>query len=79
MLYKQYVEHSWSDQNSIVKNHLDQCVKMHCLLNITTLRPALFSNDSNIGNADNRNLQINLVIDNTNTIDCDKNILTYVC
>ena len=47
---------------------------MHYLLNITTLGPALFSNDSNIGNADNRNLQINLVIDNANTIDHYKNI-----
>ena len=57
-----------------MKNNLDQCVKMHYLLNITSLGPALFSNDSNIGNGDNRNLHINLVIDNTNAIDRYKNI-----
>ena len=56
-----------------MKNHLDQYVEMQYLLNITSLGPALFSNDSNIGNADNRNSGINLVIDNTNIIDRYKN------
>ena len=60
-LYERCVEHAWSDQNSVVKNHLDQCVEVQYLLNITSLGPALFSNDSNIGNADYRNSRINLV------------------
>ena len=64
-LYERYVEHAWSDQNSIAKNHLDQCVEVQYLL---SSGPALFSNDNNTGNADNRNLHINLVIDNTNII-----------
>ena len=63
-LYERCVENAWRDQNSIVKNHLDQCVEVHSLFNITSLGPALFSNDSNTGNADNRNSRINLVIDN---------------
>ena len=52
---------------------------MQYLLNITNLGPALFLNDNNIGEADNRNLRINLVIDNTNTIDHykDFNILLF--
>ena len=54
-LYKRCVEHTWSDQNGIVKNGLDQCVKVQYLLNITSLGPTLFSNDNNIGSADNRN------------------------
>ena len=29
--------HAWSDQNSVVKNHLDQCVEVQYLLNITSL------------------------------------------
>ena len=39
----------------------------------------LLSNDNNIGNADNRNARINLVIDNTNIIDRYKefNILLF--
>ena len=35
---------------------------------ITSLGPVFFSNDGNIGSADNRNSCINLVIDNTNII-----------
>ena len=61
-LYEQCVEHAWSDQISAVK---DQCLEVQYLLNITSLGPALFSNVSNIGNADNKNSHINLFIDNT--------------
>ena len=50
MLYERCVEHTSSDQNSIVKNHLDQCVEVQYI----PLGLALFSNDSNIENADNR-------------------------
>ena len=35
-LYERCVKHAWNDQNSIVKNHLDQCVEVQHLLNITT-------------------------------------------
>ena len=51
-----------------MKNHLDQCVEVQYLINITSLVPALFSNENNVGSADNRNSRINLVIDNTNII-----------
>ena len=27
-LYERCVEHAWSDQNNVVKNHLDQCVEV---------------------------------------------------
>ena len=56
-----------------MKNHLDHCAEVQYLLNITSLVAALFSNDGNTGSADNRNSHINLVIDNTNIIDCYKN------
>ena len=56
-----------------MKNHFNQCAKVQHLLNITSLSLALFSNDSNIGNADDRNLRISLVIDDTNIIDRYKN------
>ena len=46
---------------------------MQYLLNIASVRPALFLNDSDIVNADNRNSRINLVIDNTIIIDRYKN------
>ena len=60
-------------QNSTVKNHLDHCVEVQYLLNTTSLGAALFSNDNNIGSADNRNSYINLVTDNINIIDRCKN------
>ena len=52
---------------------------MQHLPNITSLGPALFSNDNNIGSAGNRNSRINLVIDNSNIIDRYKkfNILLF--
>ena len=72
-LYERCVEHAWTDQNSIVKNNFEQCFEVQYLLNIISLGLALFSNDNNIGRADNRNSRINLVIDNTNIIDHHKN------
>ena len=74
IFYERCVEHAWSDQNSIVKNHLDQCAEVQHLLDITSLVPALFSYDNNIGSTDNRNSCINLVIDNTKIIDRYKKI-----
>ena len=41
-LYEQCAEHASSDQSSIVKNHLDQCVEVQYLLNITSLGSVLF-------------------------------------
>ena len=56
-----------------MKNHFEQCVEVQYLFDIAGLGPALFLNDSNIGNAENRNSRISLIIDNTNIIDCYKN------
>ena len=77
-LYERHVEHAGGDQNSIAKNHLDQCDEVKCLLNITSLRPALFLNENNMGSADNRNSRIILAIDNTNIID-HYQILPFCC
>ena len=72
-LYERRVEHGWSDQNSVVKDHIDQCVEVQYLLNITSLDPEFFSDDSNTANADNRNSRTILVIDNTIITDRCKN------
>ena len=63
----------WSDQSSIAKNRFDKCAKVQYLLKITNLCPALFSNDNNVENADNKNSRINLVIDNISKVDRYKN------
>ena len=52
-LYERCGEHAWSNQNSVVKNYLDQCVEVQYQLGITSLGPALFPNDSSVRNADN--------------------------
>ena len=49
------------------------CVEVQYLFTITNLGPALFSNENNIGSADNRNSSVNLVIGNTNINDHYKN------
>ena len=59
MRLKQYTE-----------KHLTQCVEVQNLLNITSLGPTLFSNDNNIGQTDNRNSHINLVVAINNITDC---------
>ena len=51
-----------------MKNHLNKCVEVQYLLNITTLGPASFSDDNNIESTDNRNSCINLIINNTKMI-----------
>ena len=51
---------------------------MQYLFTITSLGPALLSNGSNIGYADNRNSSINLIIDNTNIIDRYKNFNIFL-
>ena len=47
-----------------MKNYLEQCVEVQYLLNVTSLDPVLFSDDSYIGSTNNRSLRINLVVDN---------------
>ena len=47
----------------VVKNHLNQGVEVQYLLDITSLGPALFSDDISIGSTGNNNLHINFVID----------------
>ena len=45
------------------------CVERQNLHNISSLGSALFLEDNNIGNTDNRNWRINLIFDNTKIID----------
>ena len=47
----------------VVKNHLNQGVEVQYLFDITSLGPALFSDDISIGSTGNNNLRINFVID----------------
>ena len=51
---------------------------MQYLLNNTSLGPALFSSNNNIGSAENRSSCVYLVLDKANVIDGYK-ILTFFC
>ena len=52
-LYQGCVEHKWSDKNSPVKIHLDQCDEVQCLLSISILGLILLSDDDNTGSTNN--------------------------
>ena len=55
------------------ENHLNQCVEVQYLRYITSLGPALFSDDNNIGITDHVNSRISLGIDNAKIINRYKN------
>ena len=55
------------------ENHLNQCFEVQYLRYITSLGPALFSDDNNIGITDHVNSRISLGIDNAKIINRYKN------
>ena len=40
-LYERCVEHAWSDQNSIVKNNIDQCAEVQYLFKYYQFRSSI--------------------------------------
>ena len=64
-------EHEWSDKNSLLKIHLEQCDEVQWLLDITNL--GLFSDGDNNRSTVNWNSRIILVVDNIKVIDNYKN------
>lgn len=75
-LYERSVERTWKYENGTVKNHIDQCEGVHCLLNLATLGPTLFSENDNIGPIwDNKSSRISFVFDNIKIIDGSRNFL----
>ena len=74
-LYERTVEHVWTDNNSAVYKHLDNCTGAQHLFDIVSLHSSLFLSSAPIQNSDKFDLRtcINLVQDNTEIIDKHKN------
>ena len=75
-LYERTVEHAWTDNNSAVYKHLDDCTGVQHLLDIAPFHSSLFTSSTPVNNSDKfdlRTTQINLARDNTEIIDRHKN------
>ena len=75
-LYERTVAHAWTDNNSAVYKHLDDCTAVQHLPDIAPFHSSLFTSSTPINNSDKfdlRTTQINLAQDNTEIIDRHKN------
>ena len=72
ILSERTVEHAWTDNNSAVYKHLDDCVGVQHLFDIAFLHSSLFTSSAPIQNSGKFDLQT-LVQGNTETIDRHKN------
>ena len=74
-LYERTVEYAWTDNNSAVYKHLDNCTGVQHSFDIVSLHSSLFLSSASIQNSDKFDLRtcINLVQDNTEIIDKHKN------
>ena len=75
-LYERTVEHAWTDNNSAVYKHLNDCTGVQQLFDIAFLHSSLLTSSAPIQNSDKfdlRTARINLVQDNTEIIDRHRN------
>ena len=75
-LYERTVEHAWTDNNSAVYKHLNDCTGVQHLFDIASLHSSLLTSLApiqNSGKFDLRTARINLVQDNIEIIDRHRN------
>ena len=72
-LHERCAEHAWDDKDSVVFNHLNECIGVQHLLEIGKLAPSLLTNNIIDDEFDLRSSHINLVQMSTQIIDCHKN------
>ena len=75
-LYEKTVEYAWTDNNSAVYKHLNDCPGIQHLINIASFHPSLFTSSSPNQRSDELDLRtapINLVQDKAKVIDRHKN------
>ena len=75
-LYERTVEHDWTDNNSAVYKHLNDCTGVQHFFDIASLHSSLFTSSAPIQNSDKFDLRttcINLVQGYTEIIDRDRN------
>ena len=75
-LHERIAEYAWTDNNSVIYKHLNDCTGVQHLFDIASLHSSLFMSSAPIQNSDKfdlRTTRINLVQDNTEIIDRHKN------
>ena len=75
-LHERIAEYAWTDNNSVIYKHLNDCTGVQHLFDIASLHSSLFMSSAPIQNSDKfdlRTTRINLVQDNTEITDRHKN------
>ena len=75
-LYERTVEHAWTDNNIVIYKHLNNCIGVQHLFDIASLHLSVFTPSAPIQNRDKFDLRtalMNLVQDNTEIIDRNRN------
>ena len=75
-LHERIAEYAWTDNNSVIYKHLNDCTGVQHLFDIASLHSSLFTSSAPIQNSDKfdlRTTRINLVQDNTEITDRHKN------
>ena len=72
-LHERCAEHAWDDKDSVVFNHLNECIGVQHMFEIGKLTPSLLTNNIIDDEFDLRSSRINLVQMNTRIIDRHKN------
>ena len=73
ILHKRCVEHAWNDKDSVVFNHLNECIDAQHMFEIGKLTQSLLTNNIIDDEFDLRSSHVNLVQMNTQIIDRHKN------
>ena len=72
-LHERCAEHAWDDKDSVVFNHLNECIGVQHMFEIGKLTPSLLTNNIIDDEFDLRSSRVNLVQMNTRIIDRHKN------
>ena len=67
-LYERCVEHAWNDKDSVVFNHLNECIGVQHMFEIGKLTPSLLTNNIIDDEFDLRSSRVNLVQMNARNI-----------
>ena len=71
-LHERSIEHAWTDKNSAIYTHINQCEGVRHINNIMFIDDSLIS-DISISEKDKRDRNVNIVQSNTRIIDAHKN------
>ena len=75
-LHERWIQHAWSDKNSAVRAHINECDGIKHIKNVMFLNTSL---NGDVTTSDHRDININIVKDNVRIIDSHRNwnVLLY--